>query len=119
MKKKQMNIVLWTLVVVVFLIGLSSFISYAKFSVVNPFSTASGLVKVIFTDTDYVEIQQYPKVIIAKPDTSLDEYMENEGGYKRVEEEQLGSLHMFSNGDHSEYIMYSVNNYFSKWRWQE
>ena len=118
MQIKKVKIIIGVLILTILIIGASSFTSYAKFGVSNPFSTAYGLIKVMFTDTEYVEIQQYPKVIVAKTDTSLDKYMEKHG-YTRDTEKQLGALCTFTTGDFEELITYSQNKYFSKWRWQE
>ncbi len=96
------------------------FISYAKFPVANPSSVVIGLVKIIFTDATYVEIQQYPKVIFAKPDDTynlLSDYMENEG-FKENEEKRSGLRLMFENGTGEQYVQVSVNKYFSKWIWR-
>lgn len=95
----------------------TSFLSYSHFGVINPFSTASGLAKVMFTDTQYVEIQQSPRVIIAKPDASLDEFMQAQG-YSKDEEKQMGALCTFTDGSEEELISYSCNKHFSKWCWQ-
>jgi|HigsolmetaGSP11D_1036233.scaffolds.fasta_scaffold02171_8 hypothetical protein len=105
-------------IVFVILLGVSSFISYAKFQVLNPFSTYSGLVQIVFTDKEYVEIQKYPKVIIAKPNASLQDYMKGLGFQEDIEN-QMGRLHVFHNNTSTQYVMYTVNNYFSKWIWQE
>jgi len=118
MKNKGTKIIIGVLILTILIIGVSSFTSFAKFGVGNPFSTAHGLIKVMFTDTEYVEIQQYPKVIVAKPETSLDKYMKKHG-YKRDTEKQLGALCTFTTGDFEELITYSQNKYFSKWRWRE
>ena len=118
MKTKQIKIIIGVLIMTILIIGVSSFTSYAKFGVINPISTAYGLIKVMFTDTEYVEIQQYPRVIVAKPDTSLDKYMEKHG-YTRDTEKQLGALCTFTAGDFKELIVYSQNKYISKWRWRE
>lgn len=65
-----------------------------------------------------MEIQKYPKVIIAKPNVSLKDYM-GDKGFKEDKENQMGALHRYINNSSSQYIMYSTNKYFSKWRWQE
>ena len=99
-------------------LGMASFISYSKFNVLNPFSTVSGLIQVVFTDKEYIEVQKYPKVIIAKPSASLQDYMKNLG-LQEDTKNQMGALHRFQNNDAAQYVMYSMNKYFSKWRWQE
>ena len=107
------------LIVAVLFLGIGSIISYSNFRVANPFLSASALYKVLFTETEYVQLQEYPQVLIAKPDGSLDEYMLEKGDYKELEEAQQGALHIYSNGDSMDYIMVSVNKYFSLWSWRE
>jgi len=112
--KKIISVSIALLIVLV----ISSFISYSKFSVINPFSTAYGLIQVVFMEKDYVVIQRSPKVIVAKPNTSLSEYMKSLG-FVEDKESRMGSLHRFYNEDSVQYVMYSTNMYFSKWIWQE
>lgn len=118
MKNKKIKIFVGVLALVILMIGVSSFVSYAKFGAVNPFLTANGLIKVMLTDIESVEIQQYPKVIVAKPDASLDKYMAKQG-YMRDAEKQLGALYVYTTGDIEALIVCSQNRYFSKWCWQE
>lgn len=47
----------------------------------------------------------------------LDEYMENRGFYF-VPEEQMSGMLVYSNGSEKEYILFSINKYYSKWEWQ-
>ena len=47
----------------------------------------------------------------------LDEYMENRG-FHFVPEEQMGGILVYSNGSEKEYISFSTNKYYSKWKWQ-
>lgn len=58
------KIIIRIIIILIAIIGVGSFISYSKFGVVNPFSTANGLIKVMFTEKEYIEIQKYPKVIV-------------------------------------------------------
>lgn len=70
-KNKKAKIIIVQFLLLIVVIGLSSFISYYKFSVLNPLSTARGLFQILFTEKEYVEIQKYPKVILAKPLLSI------------------------------------------------
>jgi len=99
------------------ILGMASFFSYSKFNVLNPFSVTYGLVQVIFMDKEYIEIQKYPKVIVAKPSVTLQEYMKSLGFHEDTEN-QMGALHRFHNNDTVQYVMYSVNKYFSTWKWR-
>ena len=119
-KKRSRRIVIATLVsaaLIIILLG-SCFISYSKFSTGNPFSVASGYFQITILDKEYVEIQRSPRVVLAQPSEEiLINYMESRG-FTEIEEEQLGAIHVFSNGEEKEWIWYSVNGYYSKWRWQ-
>jgi len=77
--------------VILVILGAASFISYSKFNVINPFSTAYGLIQIVFMDKEYIEIQRYPRVIVAKPSASLQDYMKNLGFLEDVEN-QMGAL---------------------------
>jgi len=43
-----------------------------KFETANALSSGVGLAKILFTDIDYVEIQESPRVILAQPENSFD-----------------------------------------------
>ena len=100
--------------------------SIVKFSVWNPFSSCFGMLEILFTDTEYTIVQNTPnRVGFSKTaDTSnksggqyLDEYMESRGFYL-LPEEQMGGMLVYSNGSEKEYILFSTNKYYSKWKWQ-
>jgi len=117
-KNKRANIIVAQFLLLIAVISLSSFISYSKFSVCNPFSTAKGLFQILFTEKEYIEIQKYPKVILAKPSASLSKYMESKG-FQEDKESQMGALHRFVNDTTAQYVAYTTNKYYSKWIWQE
>lgn len=72
--------------------------------------------RVLFTDAECVEVQRAPKVILAKPGAPLEEYMARQG-YEN--QEQMGSLGAFSNGNAQELVACSQNRYFAHWVWQK
>lgn len=117
-KKSKIGIVVIMTLFVCF--GVSVFTSSIKFGVDNPFTVIRGLYQVSFTDTEYVELQQYPKVIIAKPMSNdlLIEYMENQG-YSENEEGRMGAILEFTQTDHKKYIDFSANGLYSLWKWRE
>lgn len=117
-KSKKIKMTIGVVIISIVMVGIGSFISYSKFRVLNPFTSTSGLIQVIFTEKDYVEIQQYPKVILAKPNASLENYMK-EKGFKEDTENRMGALRVFTNDVSKQYVFYSTNQYFSKWRWRE
>ena len=113
MKHRKLLLVVLAVVLVY---GAAAFASYAKFHVADPISAAAGLAQILFTEKEYAEIQDDPKVILAKPEASLDDYME-EQGMIRADDEQMGAILVFRDGDYREYVQYSVNGYFSRWSW--
>lgn len=120
-KSKKMKALVSTTIVLVGLACVSCFVSYTKFGVANPISVGVGLYKIVFTDTEYVELHQYPRVILSKSDNAqkrLVEFMEN-NGYIEDEENRMGSTLRFENGISANYIQLSTNKYYSKWRWRE
>lgn len=119
--KKRTKTVGLGLAVLVGLAGISIFLSVSKFGAANPFSVMGGLYQIFFTDAQYAEIQEDPKVIIAKPASSNDlliGYMETRG-YAENEAGRSGSRLEFTQANHKEYVDFSVNGFYSLWRWRE
>ena len=117
-KSKKIKVTIGVVIILMIIVGIGSFISYSKFRVLNPFSSMTGLIQVIFTENEYVEIQQYPKVILAKPNASLESYMK-EKGFEEDIENRMGALRVFTNDVSRQCVFHSMNQYFSKWRWEE
>lgn len=100
------------------LLLVATFVSIVKFNVANPFAVAHGLYQTTVADKQYVQIQAYPRVMLAKPQISLESYMETKG-FSENKEEQLGALRVFEKAAAKQYVLCSVNRYFSKWHWRE
>lgn len=92
-----------------------------KLEVANPLASGLGLAKILFTDTEYVEVQDSPRVILAKPDNAYDLLIRvmQEEGYTHVEEETMGSMQVFEKDSRKERMFFSVNKVFSKWIWEK
>lgn len=117
-RKKRIVVAAFVAVLLIVAFLGSCFVSYLKFDTANPFSAVSGFIQITVADKDYVEIQRSPKVILAQPSDALFlEYMESRG-FTEIEEERLGGLRVFTNGEEKEAIMYSQNAYFAKWSWE-
>ncbi len=118
MKKKSIMVVLAAVLAVG--LGVSALLSAARFGVANPFAVLAGLYQVGCTDTAYVELRQYPKVMLAKPAPvdSLVDYMESRG-YAENPEGRTGSILEFEQSGHKIYVDFSVNRYYSLWQWRE
>lgn len=115
--KTKRRYVMVTAIGVVFLIVTSVFISMEKFSTPNSVLVVSGLIKVMFTQSEVVQIQDYPAVFLAKPDNAqqrLIDFMTKQG-YRHLAEERLSSMFVFENDVTRRYVDFSLNGYYSKW----
>ena len=109
------------LVIILILTGLSIIISMSKFNTPNFIKSGMGIAKIMLTDAEIVQIQQYPQVYLAKPDNAqqaLINFMEQRG-YKYLEDEQMSPILLFGNETSKNYIEFSVNGYYSKWVFRE
>lgn len=117
-RKKRIVISAFAAILLLVVLLGSCFVSYLKFDTANPFSVASGFIQITVADKDYVEIQRSPKVVLAQPNDALFvEYMESRG-FTEIEDERMGGLRVFTNGEEKEWIMYSQNSHFAKWTWE-
>lgn len=117
--KKKLLLILCLILAAVLLLGMASFLCYRSFKVADPFAAAGGLLRILFTDTETVLLQEYPQVVLAKPDASLNDYMRKRKMYEKPDE-QMGALRVFAteSDDMKEYVLHSVNRYYQLWRWQ-
>lgn len=109
--------ILIIVITIVLLIAMSIFISIEKFNTPNPISSGTGVMKIIFTQTEIVKIREHPAVFLAKPDSgqqTLIDFMEQEG-YHYLEDERMSSTLVFENDVNRRYVEFSVNAYYSKW----
>jgi hypothetical protein len=108
-------------IAIVFLLTTSIIVSMDKFNTPNPILSGMGLIKIMFTGADIVQIQEYPKVYLAKPDNAqqvLIDFMEQRG-YYYLEDERMTSTLVFGNEISKNYVDFSVNAYYSKWVFRE
>lgn len=117
-KGRTKGILIGVLVAAV-LIGGLSMAAYGTSRSVNPLSAVLWPIQILLTQTEHVTVSETPKVVMAKPDASLDAYMWENGGYLPVPEKQLGAMLVYQNTDGQVRILYSVNGYFAKWEWQD
>ena len=117
--KKNLRIILCIILAAMLLLGTASFLCRRSFKVANPFAVFAGLCRILFTDTDYAILQDYPQVVLAKPDYPLTDYMAGRQMFEKPDE-QMGALRVFANesDDMKEYVLHSVNRYYQRWRWQ-
>ena len=123
---KRKGIIITIVICCAILLRVTIF-SIVKFGVCNPFSCCFGMLEILFTDKEYTIVQNNPyRVAFSKSsETSnkgggqylLDEYMESRGFYA-VPEERMGAILVYSNGSEKENVVFSINKYYSKWKWQ-
>ena len=125
MKKKVVIIVICVILVLI-LLGATLF-SISKFNVINPFSSFTGMMKILVGIDEYVIVQEWPqKIVFSKSNETggksgkeyLDEYMESLG-YEELKNEQMGGTLCYTNGVIKQYISYSTNSYYTTWTWGE
>ena len=100
---------------------VGSLFSQAKLGVSNPVSSAYGLIQVALFDAERVEVQGYPRVVIAQPEASLEDLMEEEG-FVEDEDARMGSVRVFAsvhNEGFLKHVKHTENTCFSLWAWQE
>lgn len=117
---RNWRIAIISVVLVTFLSLTASFVSYISFNAPNFISSGIGLIKIMASDTPYVEIQSSPRVIIAQPQDSMDlflDFVESEG-YTYLADEQSGGLCVIEKDGKKENVFFAVNEYYSKWSWE-
>lgn len=109
---KRIRLFISIALIIMILIISSAFVSAVKFEVINPFSSSIGLMRILFTDVDYVVIQNSPKVILSKPGWSVSSYFELQG-YSYFY--QLGSDYIFKKENSLMHVQVSSNSsYYSR-----
>lgn len=121
MTMKSVKKIIAGLVLIGLLLATSIIVSVNKFNTSNPFMSGMGLIRILFSDTEIVLIQEYPQVYLAKPDHALKAligFMEQRG-FDYFEDERIASTLAFKNEVSKHYVDFSVNAYYSKWVFRE
>ena len=115
---KKFLIQIFIIVFIILFIGATVFSIY-KFEVFNPISSCFGMLQILFTDKEYTVVQRIPyKVVLAKTGKAFEEYI-NTQGYYEVKEEQMGSNHIYSNGEKREKVYTRINGYYMIGVWKD
>ncbi|MEG0570586.1 MAG: hypothetical protein RR497_02965 [Oscillospiraceae bacterium] len=119
-KIKKVRIAIISVVLIAILTITASLFSMAKFKTANFVASGLGVIRVMASDTKYVQIQSNPRIIIAKPDNAMKLFLETieSEGYTLLEDEQMGSMYTIEKDGIKESVSFSVNSYFSKWIWK-
>ena len=98
---------------------LLAFVSKDKLGTFNFISGGTGFLRIMQTDTEYVQIQSSPKIILTDSDNSLDIFVSEiqSEGYTYLPEEQMGGMLVIEKDGKKETVSYSVNEYIGKFVW--
>lgn len=103
------------------LITAAMFVSYVKFNSINLPKIVYAVAAVSSGSEDYVVIRgNYKKVIIADPNdpNAFYKYLEA-NGYKELEEELMGSMHIVEKDGVTEQVHVSGNAYYRLFLWDK
>ena len=117
-KRRRAVIVCCVLAVVLYL--AAAFCSYVYLDTANPIAAGVGLLRVMVFDSEPVEIQKSPRVVIARPErfqTAFEAYVAAEG-YTYLAEEQLGKAHYIEKDGEKELVWLHGNRFYALWSWE-
>lgn len=121
MQKRKVGITLVTIVVIIAILSIIT--SYHYFKIYNPLVVLKGLYQVVVSEKDYVQIQDYPRVIIANSDMLLEDYMQELGYYEiiinEVSDGDESYIREFQIAENQTYVMQKDYKYYSLWEWRE
>jgi hypothetical protein len=119
--KKKVKSLLIIIICLTCIISIGSIFSYVKTGVKNPFSMGVALIQIMFTNIEYITVNNHPQIIIAKSEKAEDKLVQYiiSNGYIEDKNERMGALLSFRNEIKKSYVLFSSNAYFSLWRWQE
>lgn len=116
-KIKRLRVTIASVVLFIILTVTGSLLSMIEFNTPNFIAAGIGVVRVIFTDTEFVQVQGNPKIMIAKPSYQAFLNTVESEGYTVLGEEQMGSMHIIEKNGKKENVFFSMNRYYSKWVW--
>lgn len=98
----------------------SSLSTMSEFGTPNSIATAIGLFRVCVLDEAYAQIGYLSKVYLGNPENGFDIFLSvmQDMGYIHHPEEQMGSMHWFTNTEGQWVkVLFYINAYYSKWIW--
>lgn len=119
-KRKKRMILAACTIFIVLVLCVSMIVSVSKFGTVNFPKVIQALQAISNGESNYVEIKDSPsRIVLASPERSMEVFKAylNENGYVIVEDEQLGAVFVIAKGEEREKVVFSVNGYYSLWRW--
>ncbi len=117
MKKEHMkNFIIFIAAVAVII--AACFVSFDKFGTFNFIKGGIGFARIALTDTDYVEIQKSPRIVLTENAEVFFDRIEDEG-YEYIEHNQMGSSHTIEKDGKTELVISHNNGYFTRWTWNK
>lgn len=116
-KRRRTAIVCCVLAVVLYL--AAAFCSYVYLDTADPIAAGVGLLRVMVFDSEPIEIQKNPRVVIARPErfqAAFEAYVAAEG-YTYLAEERLGKLHYIEKDGEKELVWLHGNRFYALWSW--
>ena len=100
---------------------LGSMFGFSKLGVSCPLRTAVGVVRVVGLEKAHVTVRRSPRVVVARAGDALDALISFQAlrGFTHLPDEQMDGGLLFSNGQTTELVSFSVNRWYSVWQWQE
>lgn len=96
--KKKFFIRLLIIIAILILVFSACIISKTTLYTYNPIRAVIGYIAVKILDVDYIDVQNIgERVIYARHEWDFNKYMEDQG-FVEILENQLGSVHTFTNG---------------------
>jgi len=98
----------------------SMLFSYSKFNTLNALKSGTGLIKIVSSNKEFVEIKSVPKIFLSNPENSmilLKEFMK-EKGYEYISDERMSSTLVFGKNDAKIYVEFSLNKYYGLWKFR-
>lgn len=89
--------IIYILIILMLIFSFATTISVFKFNTWNPVRSLAGIIRIMLTDSTTVQIQENPRVILAKSDDAWKTFLSilTKDGYKYLENEQMGSICVF------------------------
>ena len=120
-QKKRIKLII-IIVCSILALGMLSMstLSFVKFGTFNYPKATMALFSIFNGNDKYVEIKSDPnKIIIATPDNAMQVFEKyvTDSGYTVMEDEQLGALIIVSQENKRQTVVFSLNKYYSLWRW--
>ncbi len=121
MKKEHREVIIGSVAAAIIIV-LIGFVSFEKLGTFNFIKAGIGFAQIQLTDTDYVEIQKSPRIMLVKNDGSSHmEFMAmlEAEGYEYDHEAQMGSSHVLKKDGETQLVLSHSGGNFTRWTWNK